>query len=178
MLLSAIVLSMSRAFVNEDNQEEAPLIPPRAPLPEGATNYVTAKGMDLLRIEHKGLSDELETLHALEDSKEKRYKLQLVKGKLSLLEERIGSARILKIGEQDKSEVRFGATVTVRFIQENRNQTFQIVGVDEADIKLSKIAFTAPIAIALNGKSIGDQVPLKLGLKERPMTVLDIRYDH
>ena len=168
---------MSRAFVNEDNQEEAPIIPPRAPLPDGATNYVTARGMDLLRIEHKDLSDELETLHALEDSKEKRYKLQLIKGKLSLLEERIGSARILKIGEQDKTEVRFGAMVTVRFDEENRTQKFQIVGVDEADIKQSKIAFTAPIAIALNGKKTGEQAILKLGARDRPMTLLDISYD-
>ncbi|WP_421878933.1 hypothetical protein [Marinoscillum sp.] len=95
---------MSRAFVNEDNQEKAPIIPPRAPLPEGATNYVTKKGLDLLRVEHKDLSDELETLHGLEESKEKRYKIQLTKGRLGLLEERISSARLLEPKDQDRSE--------------------------------------------------------------------------
>ena len=39
---------MSRGFVKEDDQEEAPLIPPRAPLPDGVANYVTPRGMRLL----------------------------------------------------------------------------------------------------------------------------------
>ena len=39
---------MSRGFVKEDDQEEAPFIPPRASLPAGVTNYVTARGMQLL----------------------------------------------------------------------------------------------------------------------------------
>ena len=46
---------MSRGFVNEDDQEEIPLVPPRADLPEGVINYVTQVGMDELFDEHQKL---------------------------------------------------------------------------------------------------------------------------
>ncbi len=42
---------MSRGFVKEDDQEEIPVVPPRAFLPEGLTNYVTRVGMDELLAE-------------------------------------------------------------------------------------------------------------------------------
>lgn len=42
---------MSRGFVKEDDQEEAPIIPPRAALPSGQTNYVTPNGLKELKEE-------------------------------------------------------------------------------------------------------------------------------
>ena len=39
---------MSRGFVKEDDQEEVPIVPQRAYLPEGVTNFVTRTGMDQL----------------------------------------------------------------------------------------------------------------------------------
>jgi len=49
---------MSRGFVKEGDQEETPIIPPRAALPNGATNYVTPTGMQLLLNERKQLEQE------------------------------------------------------------------------------------------------------------------------
>lgn len=168
---------MSRAFVNEDNQEEAPIIPPRAPLPDGVPNYVTKKGLSSLKEERENLLEEMEQSHLLEDEKDKRYKMQLVKGKLSLLEERISSARLLEVTEGETHEIRFGAKVTLRFSKENREQSFQLVGVDEANVKEQKIAFIAPIAKAITGKKIGDEAVLKLGKETRVMKIISIDYD-
>jgi transcription elongation factor GreB len=39
---------MSRGFVREEDQEEVPIVPPRAYLPPGVPNYVTRSGMDAL----------------------------------------------------------------------------------------------------------------------------------
>ena len=39
---------MSRGFVREEDQEEIPMVPPRADLPSGVTNYVTQVGMNQL----------------------------------------------------------------------------------------------------------------------------------
>jgi hypothetical protein len=50
--------TMSRGFVNEDDQEEIPFVPPRADLPAGVTNYVTQFGMDALLYEKQMLIDE------------------------------------------------------------------------------------------------------------------------
>ena len=55
---------MSRGFVKEDDQEEIPIVPPRADLPEGVTNYVTQIGMDELLEEKQSLIDEKENLEA------------------------------------------------------------------------------------------------------------------
>ena len=49
---------MSRGFVKEGDQEETPIIPQRAALPVGATNYVTPAGMELLQTEREQLEHE------------------------------------------------------------------------------------------------------------------------
>src|SRR5688572_32175702 len=50
--------SMNKAFTRDDDQDETPFVPPRAPLPEGAPNYVTPRGLALLRDEMAGLEAE------------------------------------------------------------------------------------------------------------------------
>ena len=62
---------MSRGFVKEDDQEEIPMVPPRADLPEGVTNYVTQVGMDELLAEKQGLIDEKDRLDSSNEN-EKR----------------------------------------------------------------------------------------------------------
>jgi len=56
---------MSRGFVKEDDQEEVPIVPQRAYLPEGVTNFVTRAGMDQLLAEKEMLIHEKTTLAAL-----------------------------------------------------------------------------------------------------------------
>ena len=53
---------MSRGFVKEDDQEEVPMVPPRAHLPQGVPNYVTQAGMDELLAERQALMNEKENL--------------------------------------------------------------------------------------------------------------------
>ena len=165
---------MSRAFVKEEDQEEAPFIPPRAALPPGATNYVTAAGRQQLLDERKELETEKAGL-ALEDEAEQRKALAVVNGKLQLLAERISSAQVLsQPGSPD--EVRFGARVTLNVLGKGIKQQFQIVGVDEADVNHQKIAFVSPIARAITGKKVGEVAQLKLGNEVRALEVLDIAY--
>jgi transcription elongation factor GreB len=52
--------------------------------------------------------------------------------------------------------VAFGATVTIR--RKSREQTFRIVGVDEADAAKGLVSFRAPLAAALMGAREGDIV--------------------
>lgn len=165
---------MSRAFVKEEDQEEAPFIPPRAALPPGATNYVTAVGQQQLLDEKKALEAEKAGL-ALEDETEQRKAMAVVNGKLQLLAERISSAQVLsQPGSPD--EVRFGARVTLNVLGKNIQQQFQIVGVDEANVNQQKIAFVSPIAQAVTGKKVGEVAQLRLGHEVRDLEVLEIAY--
>jgi len=166
---------MSRGFVKEDDQEEIPIVPPRADLPEGVTNYVTQAGMNELLAEKQMLLDEKSRLDSPNED-EKRIALNHINAKLLLLEQRIATAQIVRPNEQAPGEVRFGAKIRLK-IEANLNiQTFQIVGVDEADISKGKISFTSPLARLLINKKIGDKAVLKRGREDLVYEIMDIRY--
>ena len=166
---------MSRGFVKEEDQEETPIIPPRAALPSGAINYVTQVGLDLLKAERDNLEKERIELDT-EDENQRRRDLAVIDGKLNLLQERIISARVLNLADQPKDEIRFGATVKYKMLANNVVNSFQIVGVDEANVQNNKIAFVAPIAKAITGHRKGDVVDFMLGNETRKLEIIEINY--
>jgi len=164
---------MSRGFVKEDDQEETPIIPPRAALPASAINYVTPQGLLQLSAEKDSLEQERGALKT-EDEQQRRRDLALINGKLDLLIERITSARVINPMEQPKHDIRFGAKVKIKMNE--TLQQFQIVGVDEADVTKRKIAFVAPIAKAITGKKVGETVNFSLGAEIRKIEIIEIAY--
>ncbi|HRD54160.1 MAG TPA: GreA/GreB family elongation factor [Flavobacteriales bacterium] len=170
---------MSRGFVKEDDQEEAPFIPPRAPLPDGVLNYVTPRGLRLLHGERDALERSIgEALgdQALADYDRRRTVAEL-EGRLALLQERIVTARVVEPGDDPPAEVRFGCAVRFRYLegpQQGTERSFTIVGVDEADVKEGRIAFTAPIARALMGKRAGELIALRLGAAPQKLELMAI----
>ncbi len=166
---------MSRGFVKEDDQEEVPMVPPRADLPAGVTNYVTPKGMEALTDEKGLLIEEREALDTANEN-ERRIALNHINAKLQLLNTRILSAKVVNLNNQPKDEVRFGAFVTLKIGTANKTQKYQITGVDEADISKGKISFVSPIAKLLTNKKVGEKVTLKLAKEDRVFEVMDIAY--
>lgn len=166
---------MSRGFVKEDDQEEVPIIPERAPLPNGAANYVTPEGYQALLNEREALDTEKQELPQTEGA-ERRIAANVIQTKLNRLIERINSAQIIE-SQTGEGDIRFGAKVKLRFIAQKMTRIFQIVGVDEADVKAGKIAFTSPIARAISGKKKGDVAALKLGNETREIEILEVNYD-
>lgn len=169
---------MSRGFVKEDDQEEAPFIPARAVLPPGEINYVTPFGYEKLIKERSDLENDISNLD-LEEGKERRHTMAILNGKLNLLNERILSSRILDPKEQPQEEVRFGALISFKFLtgeQQGVIKEFQIVGVDEANIKENKIAFVAPLAKALTGKKRAEKAEVFMAGKLQELEILSIKY--
>jgi transcription elongation factor GreB len=166
---------MSRGFVKEDDQEEIPLVPQRAYLPEGITNFVTQVGMDQLLAEKQMLIDEKDNLVNASEN-EKRIALNYINEKLHLLNIRIAEARIVNLREQPQNEIRFGALVNLKTEATGSIQTFQIVGVDEADISKGKISFISPLAKLLINKKIGDKVVLKRTEGDIAFEIMNIVY--
>ena len=164
---------MSRGFVKEDDQEEVPLVPPRADLPAGTENFVTQNGMDALLEEKEDLLHQQESLD-LSQEKEYRISFNHINAKLQLLNERITSAKIIDQKKLPDDEIHFGVTVTFKNIENHLNQTFQLVGVDEANISKGKLAFTTPLAKALLHKKVGEKAILKLGEKENIFEIVKI----
>jgi transcription elongation factor GreB len=167
---------MSRGFVKEDDQEEVPIVPQRPYLPEGVTNFVTPFGMNQLLAEKEMLLNEKNNLNDA-DENEKRISLNYINSKLQLLNNRIAEAKIVNLNEQPQNEIRFGAMITVNMGASKNIQTFQIVGVDEADISKGKVSFISPIAKLLMNKKIGDKAILKQGGKDIVFEIVDISYN-
>ena len=151
------------------------MVTPRADLPEGVTNYVTQAGMNELLAEKQMLIDEKGRLGGSMEN-EKRIALNHINAKLQQLDHRIATARVMKLHEQALDEIRFGAMIKLEIEAKNRIQTFQIVGVDEANISKGKIAFTSPLAKALINKKIGDKAILKRDQEDLVFKIIDIAY--
>ena len=166
---------MSRGFVKEDDQEEVPLVPQRAYLPAGATNFVTRSGMELLLAEKEELIKERDNLN-LTSEDERRIAVNYINAKLQLLNNRIAEARVVDPQEQPQNEITFGATVTLRIEPAGNLQTFQIVGVDEANIARGKISFLSPLAKALINKKAGDRVTIKRDRENIVYEIIRISY--
>lgn len=166
---------MSRGFVKEDDQEEIPMISPRAYLPEGVNNYVTQTGIDKLLAEREKLLEEKESL-TTNNENEKRIAINHINARLHLLNARIDTAMVIIPDEQSVDEVMFGATVTINRTGTNSSRSFRIVGVDEADIANGKISFISPIAQALMNKRVGEKVILNQAGREIEFEILKISY--
>ena len=71
----------------------------------------------------------------------------------------------------------FGATIELEDLITDKKTTYQIVGDDEADIKVGKISVSSPIARALIGKYAGDVAEVQAPGGLREYEILDVRYE-
>ena len=141
---------MSRGFVKEGDQEEVPMVLPRAFLPSGTPNYVTPEGL-------KRLQDEMETLKKeWTDAGSNYVTKNYLDAKMRLLSERINSAVLIDNTKANPDIVSFGMYVKYN------DKVIRIVGVDEADASKGLISFISPIAKALIGKKKGDKFEIKV----------------
>lgn len=167
---------MSRAFAKDDGPDEPPVVAPRAPLPGGVANYVTPRGLALLRAERDSLASAraaADADHA--DEAERSRRLSILAQQQAMLNERIAQARV--VTPAPSPTVRFGATVTYRAATGTEERTVTLVGVDEADAAAGLVAFTAPVARALIGKTAGDTATLQTAGAGETLTVVAVRYD-
>src|SRR6478609_6247739 len=86
----------------------------------------------------------------------------LVEARLKEIEDKLARAEVIDPAKLSGDRVRFGATVTLTNLDSDEQSTYQIVGADEADINHGLISISAPLARALIGKSIGDEVVVQL----------------
>lgn len=100
-----------------------------------------------------------------------------IEGRIAELESKLGTAQIIdpKDLEQD-GRVVFGTLVQLLDLEADKESTYQIVGEDEADLKVGKISISSPIARALIGKSAGDVVSVQAPGGAREVEILEVRY--
>ena len=107
-----------------------------------------------------------------------REQQSFIEGRIQDIEAKLGNALIVDVTKLPTSgRVVFGTTVELMDLDSDEKVTYQIVGVDEADIKQGMISFSSPIARALIGKEEGDDdVLVKTPGGEREFEILSVRY--
>jgi transcription elongation factor GreA len=86
----------------------------------------------------------------------------LVEARIKDIEDKLARAEVIDPSKLSGDLVRFGATVTLTNLDSDEEHTYQIVGADEADINQGTISVSAPLARAIIGKNVGDEVVVKL----------------
>jgi transcription elongation factor GreA len=85
----------------------------------------------------------------------------LVEGRIQEVQAKLAGAEVIDTSKIVSDRVVFGALVTVLDRDSDEESTYQIVGVDEADVKQGFISILSPLARALIGKKKGDEVLVK-----------------
>ena len=100
-----------------------------------------------------------------------------VEGRIAELEGKLGAAQIIDPTALDaEGRVVFASTVNLEDLESGQKVTYQIVGLDEADLKLNKVSVTSPIARALIGKYASDVVEVQAPSGPREYEILEVLY--
>lgn len=165
---------MSRAFVKE--QDDKPAIDelperPQSPHP----NYITPKGYAQLQERCQVLLKQRSALAADADDPLATQQLKQVERDLRYFQGRLERAIVVDPTTQPAGEVHFGAGVSVRD-ENGEAHEFTIVGEDEADVAKGKVSWDSPLAHAMIGARVGDNVVWKRPAGDLGLEIIAIRY--
>jgi transcription elongation factor GreA len=120
--------------------------------------------------EHGDLSENAEYHSA-------REKQSFIEGRILHLEASVSRADVIDIGKfKGSPTIKFGATISLYDEEIDEELKYQIVGVDEADLKHGRLSFSAPISRALMGKKVGDTVEVHTPKGKRTYDVVAVDY--
>ncbi len=133
---------------------------------------MTAAGYDRLQEELKTLKsvERPAIIHAIAEARTHgdlsenaeyhaaRERQSFIEGRIAELEDKISRAQVIDVSKLDGDIVKFGATVTLADDETDEKSTYQIVGELESDIAAGLLSIASPLARAIIGKSVGDEV--------------------
>ncbi len=106
-----------------------------------------------------------------------REKQSFIEGRIANIEAKLSHSQIIDITSMsNQGKVIFGSTVTIINIDNETEVQYQIVGEDEADIKANKISVSSPIARALIGKELDDEVTVSTPAGETHYEIIAVDY--
>ena len=119
--------------------------------------------------EHGDLSENAE-YHAAKELQ------SFIERRITELEDKIRRSDVIDVSNIKNDKVVFGATIELFDEKSEKELTYQIVGIDEANVEKGLISINSPVARALMGKKIGDSVNVKTPGGEMSYEILIIEY--
>jgi len=164
---------MSRAFIKENDLEHAGIDIPERPI-SLETNYVTPNGFQQLKNKLDTLDLKRQSFTKNESSNFKQKKMRIERD-IRYFSSRLKSAILVNPLNQNKNIVLFSATVET-LSSNKKSYQFEIVGEDEANIKLNKISYISPLAKLLLGNQINDEIIWNKASGNEILTITNIYY--
>ena len=183
---------MSKAFTKESDGDDGDDLPDEiAGLPPGAKNYMTPEGfarlreelMMLMRKERPDVVKVVSWAASNGDRSENgdyiygKRRLREIDRRIRFLSKRLDNAEVVDpLRQGDNDQVFFGARVTVAEADGSEN-TYTIVGVDEADVARGRISWISPLARALIKAREGDSIRFQSPVGIREIDIIEVVYE-
>jgi transcription elongation factor GreB len=181
---------MSKAFTREQDSADDEDIQPALQLPPGVKNYITPSGYrkiqeeldHLWKVERPALVKTITWAASNGDRSENgdyiygKKRLREIDRQVRFLRKRMELAEVVDPAQRGEcDQVFFGATVTVCNTNGNEN-TYSIVGVDEANVAAGRISWVSPLARALLKLREGEVATLHTPTGINELEVVGIKY--
>ena len=99
-----------------------------------------------------------------------------IEGRIAEIQSKIAMAEVIDPSEIKADRIVFGAYVVIVDTETDEKSSYQIVGLDEADVKKGMISILSPLARALIGKKTGDNVTVQSPKGDKDYEVLSFEY--
>jgi transcription elongation factor GreB len=179
---------MSKALPPSVTDEDNDGVPP---IPAGTKNYITPTGYQRLKDEALHLLDKErpEVVRVVQwaasngDRSENadyiygKRRLREIDRRIRFLTKRLDLAEVVDptTRNDDTDQVFFGATVTVAD-ERGAENTYTIVGIDEADVTRGHISWISPLARALLKRREGEQIVFKTPGGDQVLEIVQVEY--
>ena len=155
----------------------------RIPMTPNGYVRLEAELKRLKTVERRKISNEIEVARAHGDISENaefhaaKEKQSHIEGRIRIVEDKLARAQVIETGGDPPETVRFGVTVVLADDDTGEEVKYTITGEDESNALAGLISVTSPVARALLGKRVGDEVTVRVPKGNRSFEVLDIRFD-
>jgi transcription elongation factor GreA len=99
-----------------------------------------------------------------------------IEARIKDLEDKLSRAEVIDPSKLSGTKVAFGATVKVSNVETEEESVYQLVGPDEANLDQGSISITSPLARALIGREVGDELKVRMPAGERVYEILEVEY--
>ncbi len=99
----------------------------------------------------------------------------MTEARIKDIEGKLGYSEVIDPKTLSGDKIKFGATITLTD-EEGKSVVYQIVGLEEADVKKGRISYSSPLARALINKSIGEEIEVKTPSGEKYYEVEEIKF--
>jgi transcription elongation factor GreA len=148
--------------------------------PEG--HAALSAELTALKAERPKISQEIGVAREHGDLKENaeyhaaKEKQGLCEARIAEIEDKLARAEVIDPSTLSGDRVKFGAIVELEDMDNGKVVAYRLVGPDESDLKHGKISITSPVARAIVGKEVGDEVSVQTPGGVRNYEVSDVRW--